>query len=175
MRRGRGSDLPALVELWRWEVRGGRRDSIPAEPQVEGLLAQFDWGARSRVVDDGAAALAGGVVVSSRPSPEGIVARIDPAVGVTGNTQAVMRDLVRWGLQLSNPAGAAAAHVWVGPGQAGVLQSIGLEMVRPWWRMDRTPARGELPSPVPVGGYLLIVGAALPQAPRADSHTRSSP
>jgi len=173
MRPGRASDLPALLELWRSEVRAGRRDSIPAEPQVEGLLAQFDWGARSRVVDDGAAALAGGVVVSSRPSPEGIVARIDPAVGVTGNTQAVMRDLVRWGLQLSSAAGAAAAQVWVGPGQAGVLQSIGLEMVRPWWRMDRTLARGELPSPVPVGGYLLLDGAGVARGSWADMHNRS--
>src|SRR5258708_4428325 len=165
MRPGRASDLPALLELWRSEVRAGRRDSIPAELQVEGLLAQFDWGARSRVVDDGAAALAGGVVVSSRPSPEGIVARIDPAVGVTGNTQAVMRDLVRWGLQLSSAAGAAAAQVWVGPGQAGVLQSIGLGMVRPWWRMDRTPARGRLPPPGPGGGYLLPAGAGGARGP----------
>src|SRR5260370_34978427 len=101
MRRGRASDLPALLELWRSEVRAGRRDSIPAEPQVEGLLAQFDWGARSRVVDDGAAALAGGGVVGSRPSPEGIVARIDPAAGVTRNTRTVMRDLVRWGTPLA--------------------------------------------------------------------------
>src|SRR5258708_1097228 len=175
MRPGRASDLPALLELWRSEVRAGRRDSIPAEPQVEGLLAQFDWGARSRVVGDGAAALAGAVVVSSRPSPEGIVARIDPAVGQSGKTQAVMRDLVRWGIQLSSAAGAAAAKVWVGPGQAGVLQSIGLEMVRPWWRMDRTLARGELPSPVPVGGYLLLDGAGVARGSWADMHNRSFP
>jgi GNAT superfamily N-acetyltransferase len=173
MRPGRASDLPALLELWRSEVRAGRRDSIPAEPQVEGLLAQFDWGARSRVVDDGAAALAGAVVVSSRPSPEGIVARIDPAVGPSANTQSVMRDLVRWGLQLSSAAGAAAAQVWVGPGQAGVLQSVGLDMVRPWWRMDRTLGRGELPSPVPVGGYLLLDGAGVAKGSWADMHNRS--
>src|SRR5258708_11258265 len=84
-----------------------------------------------------------------------------------------MRDLVRWGLQLSSAAGAAAAQVWVGPGQAGVLHSIGLEMVRPWWRMGRTLARGELPSPVPVGGYLLIDGAGVAKGSWADMHNRS--
>ena len=173
MRPGRASDLPALLALWRSEVRAGRRDSIPAEPQVQGLLAQFDWGARSRVVDDGAAALAGAVVVSSRPSPEGIVARIDPAVDPGDNAQSVMRDLVRWGLQLSSAAGAAAAQVWVGPGQAGVLQNVGLEMVRPWWRMDRTLARAELPSPVPVDGYLLLDGAGVAKGSWAHMHNRS--
>src|SRR5258708_14567108 len=126
MRPGRASDLPALLELWRSEVRAGRRDSIPAEPQVEGLLAQFDWGARSRVVDNGAAALAAAVVVSSRPSPEGIVARIDPAVGPIRNTQAVMRDLVRWRLQLSSAAAAAATQGRGGPGPAAVLPTIRL-------------------------------------------------
>jgi ribosomal protein S18 acetylase RimI-like enzyme len=173
MRPGRASDLPALLELWQSEVRAGRRDSIPAEPQAEGLFAQFDWGARSRVVDDGAEALAGAVVVSSRPSPEGIVARIDPAVGPGGNAQSVMRDLVRWGLQLSNAAGATAAQVWVGPGQAGVLKTVGLEMVRPWWRMDRSLNRGELPTPIPVGGYQLLDGAGVAEGSWAQMHNRS--
>ena len=150
----------------------GRRDSIPAEPQVQGLFAQFDWGARSRMVDDGAAALAGAVVVSSRPSPEGIVARIDPAVDSGANAQRVMRDLVQWGLHLSRAAGAAAAQVWVGPGQAGALQSVGLSMARPWWRMDR-PLVGELPVPVPVGGYRLLAGAGVAKGSWARVHNRS--
>ena len=136
------------------------------------MLAQFDWGARSRVVEDGAAVLAGAVVVSSRPSPEGIVARIDPAVA-GGSAQSIMRDLVRWGLQLSSAAGAMAAQVWVGPGQAGVLQSVGLEMVRPWWRMDRTLDRGELPSPVPVAGYRLLDGSGVAKGSWAHMHNRS--
>jgi GNAT superfamily N-acetyltransferase len=172
MRPGRAADLPALLELWRSEVRAGRRDSIPPEPQVQGLLAQFDWGARSRMVEEGAAALAGAVVVSSRPSPEGIVARIDPAVAIRGDTPPVMTDLVRWGLQLSRAAGAAAAQVWVGPGQAGVLQSVGLEMVRPWWRMDRT-LTGELPTPVPVPGYRLLDGTGVAKGSWARMHNRS--
>src|ERR1700674_40943 len=172
MRPGRASDLPGLVELWRSEVRAGIRDSVPSEPQVKGMLAQFDWGARSRMVDDGEAALAGAVVVSSRPSPEGIVARIDPAVASRAATALVTRDLVEWGLQLSRAAGAAAAQVWGGPGQAGLLKGLGLEMVRPWWRMDRTLA-GALPAPVPVTGYRLLDGAGVPKGTWAPMHNRS--
>jgi ribosomal protein S18 acetylase RimI-like enzyme len=154
-------------------VGAGRRDSVPPEPQVQGLLAQFDWGARSRMVEDGAAGLAGAVVVSSRPSPEGIVARIDPAVAGSGDTPQVMRDLVHWGLHLSRAAGAAAAQVWVGPGQAGVLQSLGLEKVRPWWRMDHPLARSELPTPVPVEGYRLLDGTGVAKGSWAQMHNRS--
>jgi ribosomal protein S18 acetylase RimI-like enzyme len=172
MRPGRASDLPALLELWRSEVRAGLRDSVPSEPQVQGLLAQFDWGARSRMADDGAAALAGAVVVSSRPSPEGIVARIDPAVASRSATPPVMGDLVKWGLQLSRAAGATAAQVWVGPGQGGLLGGLGLEMVRPWWRMDRTLA-GALPTPVPITGYRLLDGADVPKGSWAPMHNRS--
>jgi ribosomal protein S18 acetylase RimI-like enzyme len=140
---------------------------------VQGLLAQFDWSARSRMVEDGAAGLAGAVVVSSRPSPEGIVARIDPAVAGSADTPPVMRDLVQWGLHLSRAAGAAAAQVWVGPGQSGVLKGVGLEQVRPWWRMDRALARGELPTPVPVEGYRLLDGTNLPKGSWARMHNRS--
>ena len=172
MRPGRASDLPALLELWRSEVRAGLRDSVPSEPQVQGMLAQFDWGARSRMADDGAAALAGAVVVSSRPSPEGIVARIDPAVAFRSDNSLVMRDIVQWGLQLSRAAGAAAAQVWVGPGQGGLLKGLGLEMVRPWWRMDRTLA-GALPTPVPITGYRLLDGAAVSKGSWAPMHNRS--
>ena len=171
MRPGRPSDLPALIELWRSEVRAGLRDSMPPEPQVQGMMAQFDWGARSRVTEDGAAALAGAVMVSSRSSPEGVVARIDPAVAPRGDNSVVMRDLVQWGLQLSHAAGAAAAQVWVGPDQGAPLEGLGLEMVRPWWRMDRTLG-GPLPSPVPITGYRLLDGASVPKGSWAPMHNR---
>jgi ribosomal protein S18 acetylase RimI-like enzyme len=171
MRPGRAADLPALFELWQSEVREGRRDSVPVEPHVQGMLAHFDWGALSRVVEDGPSTLAGAVVVTSRGSPEGTVARIDPAVA-SGDTPLVMRDLVQWGLQLSRAAGAVAVQVWVGPGQAGVLRALGLEMVRPWWRMDRTLSGG-LPKPVPVDGYELRDASRVPKGSWAQMHNRS--
>jgi ribosomal protein S18 acetylase RimI-like enzyme len=172
MRPGRAADLPALVELWRSEVRAGRRDSVPREPQVQVMLAQFDWGARSRMVEDEAGAITGAVVVTSRESPEGTVARIDPAVARGDSASPAMRDLLQWGLQLSRAAGAAAAQVWAGPGQGAVLEGLGLEMVRPWWRMDRTLA-GDLPAPVPVDGYELLDGSSVPKGSWARMHNHS--
>jgi ribosomal protein S18 acetylase RimI-like enzyme len=164
-------DLPALLELWRLEVRDARRDSVPVEPHAQEMLAHFDWGALSRVVEGAPASLAGAVVVTSRGSPEGIVARIDPAIA-SGAEASMMRDLVRWGLQLSRAAGAVAAQVWVGPGQAGVLKGMGLEMVRPWWRMDRTLS-GRLPEPVPVDGYELRDASNVPKGSWAHMHNVS--
>src|SRR5258707_27265 len=79
MRPGRAADIPALLELWRSEVRAGRRDSAPLQPQAQTMLAQFDWEALSRVVEDGAGFVAGAVLVTSRESSEGTVARIEPA------------------------------------------------------------------------------------------------
>src|SRR5258708_39349212 len=46
-------------------------------------------------------------------------------------------------------------------------------MVRAWWRMDRALARGELPSPVPVGGYLLLDGAGVAKGSWEHIHNRS--
>jgi ribosomal protein S18 acetylase RimI-like enzyme len=171
MRPGRAGDLPALVRLWRSEVRAGRRDSVPREVELQKLLAHFDWGSRSRLVENGAAGLAGAVVVTSRPSPEGTLARIDPAAAGEESTR-VMRELVHWGVGLSRAAGAAAAQVWVGPGHGDVLRKLDLELVRPWWRMDRT-LDGDLPTPVPVEGYELLDGSQLPQGSWADMHNRS--
>lgn len=171
MRSGRAGDLPALVELWRSEVRSGRRDSVPRELELQGLLAHFDWGSRSRVVEDGAAGLAGAVLVTSRQTPDGTVARVDPAAAGEDSPR-VMHDLVQWGLQLCRAAGAAAAQVWVGPGPGDVLRSLGLEMVRPWWRMDRGLG-GDLPPPEPVDGYELLDGTRVAQGSWAAMHNRS--
>lgn len=170
MRPGRASDLPALIDLWRSEVRDGHRDSLPREPDIQSLLAHFDWAARSRV-EEGGAGLAGGVLVSSRPTPEGIVARLDPAVSSEAPAR-LMSNLVQWGLNLSRAAGAAAAQVWVGPGRGGALRDLRLELVRPWWRMDRTLA-GDLPVPVPVHGYRLMDGSHVAKGSWADMHNRS--
>jgi len=171
MRPGRAGDLPALVELWQSEVRAGRRDSVPRAVELQKLLAHFDWGSRSRLVENGSAGLAGAVVVTSRPSPEGTVARIDPAVAGEESTR-VMRELVQWGLWLSRAAGAAAAQVWVGPGHGDVLRKLDLELVRPWWRMDRT-LDGDLPTPEPVESYVLLDASQLAQGSWADMHNRS--
>lgn len=171
MRPGRAEDLPAVVDLWRTEVRAGRRDSMPPEVELQGLLGNFDWESRSRLVEDGEAGLAGAVLVTSRPTPAGTVARVDPAAAGE-DTPRVMRDLVRWGLQLSRAAGAAAAQVWVGPGHGDVLRGLGLELARPWWRMDRSLA-GELPQPVPVEGYELLDGSRVPPGSLTEMHNRS--
>ncbi len=170
MRPGRAADLPGLVQLWRAEVREGRRDSIPREAQLQGMLAQFDWEARSRV-EDGAGGLAGAVLVSSRPSPLGTVAQIDYAIA--GREQApAMRELVQWGLQLSRAAGASVAQLWLGPGVGEQLAGLGLTAARPWWRMDR-PLGGELPLPVPVHGYELLDGSQVLPGSWAEMHNRS--
>jgi len=78
MRPGRPADLQPLMELWAAEVREGRRDSVPRESQLRGLLAKMDWEARSRVVDDDHG-LAAAVIVTSRATPDGVVAYLDPA------------------------------------------------------------------------------------------------
>jgi ribosomal protein S18 acetylase RimI-like enzyme len=171
MRAGRASDLSALAKLWSTEVREGRRDSVPPLVELQRVLAQFDWEAQSRVVDDGPATMAGAVVVTSRTTPEGTFARIDPAAA--GNEPArVMRDLVRWGMGLARAAGAASAQVWVGPGNRDVLKACGLEMVRPWWRMDRTLSIGP-PPPQMVAGYELLDASQLPPGVWAGMHNRS--
>jgi ribosomal protein S18 acetylase RimI-like enzyme len=166
------ADLSALVRLWQAEVHAGRRDSVPREVELHGLLAHFDWEARSRMVEDGVGRLAGAVLVTSRETPEGTIARVDPSVDGDDAAQ-VMRNLVTWSLQLSRAAGASAAQVWVGPGHGGVLRTVALEMVRPWWRMDRGMT-GDLPTPAPVAGYELVDGLQVPRTfSWADMHNRS--
>jgi ribosomal protein S18 acetylase RimI-like enzyme len=134
------------------------------------MLAQFEWEARSRV-EDGAGGLVGAVLVTSRPSPLGTVAQIDSAMAGLEQVGAMQR-LVGWGLQLSRAAGASVAQVWVGPGAGATLADLGLQMARPWWRMDRALA-GDLPSPVPVSGYDLLDGSQVPPGSWAEMHNRS--
>ena len=170
IRPGRSSDVQALFGLWQAEVIAGNRDCLPREVMVRSLLAHFDWAARSRVLEDGAGVLAGAVLVTSRPTAEGVVARIDPASTGAGS-QETMRELVGWALQLSRAAGAVAAQVWVGPGHASELAERGLEMVRPWWRMDRGLDAGLSPA-VAVDGYRMLDGSAV-MGPWAEMHNRS--
>jgi ribosomal protein S18 acetylase RimI-like enzyme len=143
---------------------------VPREEDLKALLAHFDWGGRSRLVEDGASKLAGAVLVTSRQMTDGIVARVDPAADGEGSETA-MRDLVLWSLNLSRAAGAAAVQVWVGPGHGNTLRSVGLDFARPWWRMDRRLA--DLPKAVSVPGYELSDGWQMPKGSWADMHNRS--
>lgn len=171
LRPGRPVDLPALLGLWRREMREGRRDSVPREAELQGLLFHLDWEARSRLVEGDGSELAGAVFVTSRPTPEGILARVDPS-SVGNGSAGVMRELVRWGLMLSRAAGARAVQVWVGPGHADALSGLGLELVRPWWRMDRTLA-GNLPAPARIAGYELIDASGVQRGSWEEIHNRT--
>jgi len=152
MRPGRPADLQPLVELWAADVRAGLRDSVPRESNLLRLLAKMDWEARSRVVDDDHG-LAAAVIVTSRKTPGGVVADVDVA-----GPPDVTLELTGWALALSRAAGAAAAEVTAAHGKGDGLRKLGLEMVRPWWRMDRTLA-GEIPEARAVPGYDLIDGS----------------
>jgi ribosomal protein S18 acetylase RimI-like enzyme len=144
---------------------------MPREIELEGLLAHFEWGVLSRVEED-ARGVTAAVLVTSRPTPQGPVARIDPVATGDPRDALALRELVRWGLHLSRAAGAAAAQVWVGPGGGDALTDLGLEMVRPWWRMDRG-LDGDLPNPIPIDGYELRDGLRVGPGSWADMHNRS--
>ncbi|MGA7912169.1 MAG: GNAT family N-acetyltransferase [Candidatus Dormiibacterota bacterium] len=166
MRPGRPADLEPLMVLWAADVREGRRDTVPRESHLRGLLAKIDWEARSRVVDEGHG-LAAAVIVTSRSTPQGVVAYVDAA----GPPETAL-ELTGWALTLSRAAGAAAAEVMSAQGHSGGLRKLGMEMVRPWWRMDRSLA-GELPESRPVSGYELIDGSRVRPGSWADMHNRS--
>jgi len=156
MRPGKAEDLPLLLELWRAEVAAGRQDMLPNERTLRRLLAHFDWEARSRVVEDGRR-IAGSVLVMSRPAPDGVITNVYAA-----GSPEIFHNLVGWGVGLSRAAGASVAQVFVGKGLGGGLEraGLGLELVRPWWRMDRPLAR--LPEVASVAGYELTDATTVP-------------
>jgi ribosomal protein S18 acetylase RimI-like enzyme len=168
MRPGQPEDLPRLVDLWRREVRQGRQDSTPPEPQLHKMLARFDWEAKSRVVEsDISNELDGMVLVTSRATPQGVLATLHAA----GSPEVLLR-LVQWGLQLSRAAGAATADLFIGQGHGDIFKTLGLDMVRPWWRMDRSLG-GSLPAVRPVAGYSLFDGTKAPSGTWVDVFNRS--
>ena len=167
MRPGRTEDLPAVLELWHAEVRAGRQDCVPGESHLGRLLAGFDWGARSRMVDGGRA-LEGAVLVAGRPTPQGTVTQ----VSVACERPEMRQEMLRWGFGLSKAAGAVAAQVWCGRGHTDRLAELGAEFVRPWWRMDMS-LEGSLPEPVPVPGYQLRDGTQVAPGGWSDLHNRS--
>ncbi|HSP10753.1 MAG TPA: GNAT family N-acetyltransferase [Candidatus Dormibacteraeota bacterium] len=166
MRPGRRADLQPLMELWAADVRAGRRDSVPRESHLRHLLADMDWEARARVVD-GSDGLAAAVTVTSRSTPRGVVAYLDSA-----GPPEISLALAGWALALSRASGAAAAEVMSARGHGHALGDLGMDMVRPWWRMDRTLA-GTIPEAQRVPGYELIDGFTVMPGRWAEMHDRS--
>ena len=156
MRPGRAEDMAQLIELWRREVTEGRQDIVPNEVRMRRMLGRFDWEARSRVVEqDGR--IAGSVLVTGRPSPDGTQANLN----VVGPPE-VASGLVRWALQLSHAAGAGVVQTFMAQGRGEALSAAGMRAVRPWWRMDRS-LQDALPDPKPVPGYEVIDGTTAPK------------
>jgi ribosomal protein S18 acetylase RimI-like enzyme len=156
-----------VLELWHAEVRAGRQDCVPGDSHLGRLLAGFDWGARSRMVD-GARGLEGAVLVAGRPTPHGTVTQVTAAC----ERLDLRQEMIRWGFGLSKAAGAIAAQVWCGRGHTDGLAQLGADFVRPWWRMDMS-LEGPLLEPVPVPGYVLRDGTQVAPGGWADVHNRS--
>jgi len=138
---------------------------LPNETRLRRMLGRFDWEAKSRVVDhDGR--LSGSVLVMSRPSPEGLLTNVYAA-----GAKDTFPDLVRWGVQLSRAAGASIAQVFVAKGHGRGLDEAGLDLVRPWWRMDRT--LDSLPESKRVAGYTLADATMVPPGVWAEMFNRT--
>ena len=152
MRPGRSDDLARLIELWHEDVRRGRRDCVRDDAYLRRVTAGFDWGAKSRIVEGAGGAFDGAVLVSDRVTPLGTITAVEASTA--RDQKDLLDDLTRWGLGLSRAAGAVAAQVWRGRGHTEGLGELGMELVRPWWRMDRALA-GEPVEPLPVAGYRL--------------------
>lgn len=165
MRPGRREDLPEVIRLWEQEVVSGRRESVPRDEVMRRLLTGFDWEACSRVDDGRGAVLVLKRAVDARP-----VTRVEAAAAPSDD--GALRRLIEWGLALSRAAGASAAQVWRPAGTAEWLRELGLEPVRPWWRMDRS-LEASLPAVEPVEGYRLLDPAAVPAGAWADAYNLS--
>jgi ribosomal protein S18 acetylase RimI-like enzyme len=169
MRQGRSTDLAGVLDLWAEDVRSGMRDSLPSEDRMARMLAGFDWEAGARIAEV-SGVIEGAVLVTSRPAPIGTIAVIDASA--TGGRPDLLTDLTRWGLGLSKAAGAGSAVIWRGRGHSDGLVALGFELVRPWWRMDRSLAI-KPPAPSPVAGYRLMDGTSAPRDKWAETHNVS--
>jgi ribosomal protein S18 acetylase RimI-like enzyme len=167
MRPGCLADMPRVLDLWRDEVRAGRRDCVPGDVHLRRMIAGFDWEARSRVVEKANGGLDGAVLVSNRATPLGTVAAVEASAA--DNRPELLHELTRWGLRLSQAAGAFAAQVWRGRGHTDGLDRLGMTLVRPWWRMDRGLTNARVHT-APVAGYELINAGAVPAATWAQVH-----
>jgi ribosomal protein S18 acetylase RimI-like enzyme len=159
-----------VLELWREDVRIGRRDSVPGDARLRRMLAAFDWEANSRIIERRAGGIDGAVLVSSRPAPLGTIAIVEASAAEDSSD--ALNDLTRWGLGLAKAAGAATALVWRGRGHSDGLDRLGLELVRPWWRMDRG-LEGEPVAPSAVAGYELRDARSIPHEKWVEAHNLS--
>lgn len=153
MRPGRLQDLPGLRALWAHEAANRVRDCVPSEAMIARLTASFDWGARSRVIEDGPR-LRAAVLVLEQSSKGITVARVETAARDDGDR---LR-LINWGVGLSRAAGAAVAQVWRPIGHRQDMAELGLSFVRPFWRMDRRDP-GDVPFVALPAGYRLARSA----------------
>jgi ribosomal protein S18 acetylase RimI-like enzyme len=166
MRHGRPEDMPRIAELWRQEVAAGRQDTAPSESRMQAMLTRFDWESKSRVIEDGGR-LVGAVVVTARPSTDGVLATLYPA----GRGDAYL-ELVRWGTDFARAAGASIIQTYVAKSHGDGLRQSGLQPVRPWWRMDRS-LDGELPEAAEAPGYEMIDASSAPAGSWEHTFNRS--
>jgi ribosomal protein S18 acetylase RimI-like enzyme len=170
LRPGRSNDLPRLIDLWQEDVRHGRRDCVRDDAYLRRVTAGFDWGAKSRIVEGVSGAFDGAVLVSDRATPLGTITAVEASVAT--DRPELLDDLTRWGLGLSRAAGAAAAQVWRGRGHTEGLGGLGMELMRPWWRMDRGLA-GDPGDPLQVAGYRLSDASEVSGGAWAQAHNRA--
>ena len=149
MRPGKPSDLPALRRVMKRLVRAGIVNCVPNAGWYERMLGDFDWDARSRVVEqDGG--IVGGVLVFDRPVPEGTLARAEIIAGPE-----LLVPLADWGIALSRASAAWGVQVWRGQGHGDGLERTGLARARRFWRMDRPNLLAVPALPLPEG-YRLV-------------------
>lgn len=129
-------------------------------------LAVFDWETRSRIIEHGGK-IDGSALVIARPGPEGVLADVYAA----GRDGAYF-EAVQWAVRFARAAGASIVHVMAGKGRGAGLEQLGLRVVRPWWRMDRTLGDA-LPEVRDVRGYELVDGADVAAGTWADTFNRS--
>ncbi len=170
MRTGRPSDLPRLIELWHGDVRDGKRDCVPGDLLLRRVVAGLDWESRSRIVEGPGGKVDGAVIVLNRDTPLGAMTAVEASAA--SERSELLDELTRWGLALSNAAGAVAAQVWRGQGHSGGLEGLGMKFVRPWWRMDR-PLAGEHLETFAVPGYLLRDATHVRPGAWAEAHNRA--
>ena len=152
-------------------MRAGRRETVSGRQPLARMLSAFDWGAASRMVDGADGRLRGAVLVTSRATDEGAVARIDAVVSDAA-TPDLCRTLTTWGIGLARATGAAVAQVWAPRGQGEVLHEMGLVPARPFWRMDRS-LLADIPPRPPVPAYRLRVGPDVPAGTWSEMHNRT--